>query len=399
MEFQLNLQHIVSLLSIQNKSQRVLKNLYNLLADFIGPICMRLNIASFLEILNLINHLEYYEVQAGDIIEDTDGCYLLLLGKIEIHQQPQVPETEWIQSRSKLFKRRASQIMDLSPGQLIDRSNIYKAIVLSNSYLLHLPISGITNVQFKRESLLRQKRYFLTETLVLSQFDRLKLYIDEWELFYYEKGQNIFTQGSVDEYMYIIYSGDVHLQTLNNTLATLHSGQFFNEDCGSTGYNAKVMSEYVQAFKISKKTILLLPEKARKLIENSRNQKLHLRQSLVDKHIIDIQCPITQRLTQKVFFKRTSPFTPMAKGSVTKKIKIKKVQTDGDSEFEKLLFTTGAKLKVRSPEKLHLSTLSKFSPLSTKHNPKSMSILSLQLSLMKSTSTDDLLQDRKSLNY
>ena len=29
------------------------KNLYNLLADYIGPICMRLNIASFLEILNV----------------------------------------------------------------------------------------------------------------------------------------------------------------------------------------------------------------------------------------------------------------------------------------------------------------------------------------------------------
>ncbi|CAD8085686.1 unnamed protein product [Paramecium sonneborni] len=283
------------LLKINQRNQHQAELIYENLKFHLQPLFLKLQLQSRSEYILLCQRLHLFELNPFQVISESinDNIYLFLEGKLVLDSSEQddldsfESNVQYVKKNKLLFQRQ------LNYGYIAEKQYLSKIFSLEHSKLLYVTKQSQSLLFLKHEQFIRQKRtFFLKLFEPTNQTEKQQIYSlsDSLLLHQFEENDTIITIYQPIESLFLVYQGQVNLETKRNILCTCSIFDSFNEDCTIAPYTARVKQQ-AHIFELPKSQFIQLPIKVQSIIEQRLKIKMTLKKSLLDHHIIDLQVP------------------------------------------------------------------------------------------------------------
>ncbi|CAD8171314.1 unnamed protein product [Paramecium pentaurelia] len=286
---------VYDLLKLNQRNQIQAELIYDNLKVHLQPLFLKLQLQSRSEYILLCQRLHLLELPPFQVISETqnENIYLFLEGKLVLDSSEQddldsfESNVQYVKKNKLLFQRQ------LNNGYIAEKRYLQKIFSLEHSKLLYITKQSQSLLFLKHEQFIRQKRTFffkLFEPTNQIEKQQINSLADSLLLQQFEENETIITIYQPIESMFLVYQGQVNLETKRNIMCTCSIFDSFNEDCTIAPYTARVKQQ-AHIFEIQKSQLIQLPTKAQNIIEERLKMKMSLKKSLLDHHIIDLQVP------------------------------------------------------------------------------------------------------------
>ncbi|CAK74207.1 unnamed protein product (macronuclear) [Paramecium tetraurelia] len=295
---------VYDLLKLNQRNQIQAELIYDNLKVHLQPLFLKLQLQSRSEYIlvsilynpiQLCQRLHLLDLPPFQVISETqnENIYLFLEGKLVLDSSEQddldsfESNVQYVKKNKLLFQRQ------LNYGYIAEKRYLQKIFSLEHSKLLYVTKQSQSLLFLKHEQFIRQKRTFflkLFEPTNQTEKQQIHTLADSLLLQQFEENETIITIYQPTESMFLVYLGQVNLETKRNIMCTCSIFDSFNEDCTMAPYTARVKQQ-AHIFEIQKSQLMQLPAKAQSIIEDRLKMKMSLKKSLLDHHIIDLQVP------------------------------------------------------------------------------------------------------------